>query len=332
MYRLYGLEPGAIEPTMQFVLDAIHVDDRERTLELIAERDRSGASRRMEYRIVRADGAVRYLSIAAERHVNHRGELVLMGTVQDVTDMREMEEQVRHAHRMESVGNLAGGIAHDFNNLLTVINGYSDLLLARMHPADSSRQAVTEIRNAGERAAGLIRNLLTFSRKQIIRPEVVQINDVLTGLKGLLKPMLGENVELHLDLAPQLAGVLLDKAQFEQSVLNLASNARDAMESRQGAFVISTRQTSPTEPGSPAFVEISFRDSGLGMDAETQRHIFDPFFTTKPVGKGTGLGLPSVYGFVRQSGGELLVESAPGAGTRFTMRLPCVASVTESMA
>jgi len=330
VYRLYGLEPGSITPTMDFVVNAIHAEDRERTLELIAERDRSGASRRMEYRIIRADGAVRHFSIAAERHMNARGEPVLMGTVQDVTDMREMEEQVWHSQRMESVGNLAGGLAHDFNNLLTVINGYSELLLTRMATTDPSRTAVAEIRKAGEKATALIRNLLAFSRKQIMRPEVVRINEILTELSGLLNPVLGENVELQFDLAPGLPGVILDRTHFERSILNLASNARDAMHSRGGQFVISTRLAPPAEGESELAVVICFRDSGQGMDAETQRHIFDPFFTTKPAGKGTGLGLASVYGFVRQSGGELRVESEPGAGSLFTMRLPCADSVTGS--
>jgi PAS domain S-box-containing protein len=327
VFRLYGLEPTAITPTMDFVLNAIHPEDRARTLELIAERDRTGASRRMEYRIVRADGAVRHFSVAAERHIGARGEPVLMGTVQDVTGMREMEEQVRHSQQMESVGNLAGGIAHDFNNLLTVINGYSDLLLKRMPQADPSRPAMAEIRKAGERAATLTRNLLAFSRKQVIRPEPVRINDILSELTGLLQPMLGGNVELHLHLSPDLPDALLDRARFEQSVLNLASNAHDAMQTGGGKFAISTRLTAVEHGCSHPWIEIAFRDSGHGMDAETQRRIFDPFFTTKPKGKGTGLGLPSVYGFVRQSGGQLSVESAPGQGTQFTMRLPCVQCV-----
>jgi PAS domain S-box-containing protein len=231
VFRIYGLEPGAIEPSFDYIMSVIVAEDQPRIREMIASADRLRTGRRMEYRINRVDGELRHLRIRAEVQVNRRGDDVLMGTVQDVTEMREMEEKVRHAQRMESVGNLAGGVAHDFNNLLTVINGYSDVLLARLQGSDPARAHVSEIRKAGGRAAELTRNLLSFSRKQMIRPAPVDLNEAVLAMQGLLKPLLGENIGLHYQLMSGLPPAMVDRTQFEQSVMNLASNSRDAMES-----------------------------------------------------------------------------------------------------
>jgi len=320
VFRIYGLAPGEIEPSFDYIMSVILPEDYPRIKEIIEKADKLRTGRRMEYRITRVDGEIRHLRIRAEMQVNRRGEDVLMGTVQVVTETREMEEKVRHAQRMESVGNLAGGVAHDFNNLLTVINGYSDVLLARLKGSDPARAHVTEIRKAGARAAELTRNLLSFSRKQMIRPAPVDLNEAVLGLQGLLKPLLGENIGLHYQLMPGLPPAMLDRTQFEQSLMNLASNSRDAMESG-GNFTLTTR-LSDDSGASQRWVEVLVADTGAGIDKATQKRMFDPYFTTKPQGKGTGLGLASVYGFVRQSGGQIGVESSPGEGTRLTLRFP----------
>jgi signal transduction histidine kinase len=254
-----------------------------------------------------------------------------MGTFEDVTDVREMEEQIRHAQRMESVGNLAGSLAHDFNNLLTVINGYSDLLLARLPEDSSARSAVNEIRKAGAKAADLTGKLLAFSRKEMMHPAPVDINEALLAMEGLLLPILGPRIKLHYDLQPGLPQVFLDQPHLEQSILNLATNSRDAM-SGGGDFTIQTRLAASPGESARSWIEIRVTDTGDGIDPATQKRIFDPFFTTKPKGKGTGLGLAGVYGFVRRSGGIVDVHSAPGAGTTMILRLPPIAQPSDIVA
>ncbi len=246
--------------------------------------------------------------------------------------LRKNEEQLRQAQKMETVGRLAGGVAHDFNNLLTVINGYSDVLLERMKETDPLRRDIGEIRKAGERAAGLTRQLLAFSRKQVLEPREVCLNDVVTGMSSMLRRLIGENIELVTALAPGVAAVVVDPGQVEQVILNLAVNARDAMPSG-GTITISTADVDLRAPESrdgyvlPAgrYTRVGVEDTGYGMDEETKARIFDPFFTTKERGKGTGLGLSSVYGIVKQSKGHILVRSAPGRGASFEVYFPSTA-------
>jgi signal transduction histidine kinase/CheY-like chemotaxis protein len=228
---------------------------------------------------------------------------------------RHSEEQLRQSQKMEAVGQLAGGIAHDFNNLLLAIHGYSELALSQLNGADpATRRYIEEIRSAGERAAALTRQLLAFSRKQVLETQIVDLNGIVTGIESMLRRLLGEDLELVVRLAPELSEVNVDPSQLEQILMNLTVNARDAMPDG-GRVIIETRNEGDQ-------VALVVADTGVGMDAETAAHVFEPFFTTKEPGKGTGLGLSTVYAIVEQSGGHITVESEPHRGTTFTILLP----------
>ena len=257
----------------------------------------------------------------------------LIGISREITALKRLEEQLRQAQKMEALGRLAGGVAHDFNNLLTVINGYSHLLFNRLKADSINRTPVVEIQKAGERAAGLTRQLLAFSRKQVLQPQVVDINILLTELIQLLRRLIGENIELTLISAPTLGLAKLDPGQFEQAIVNLAVNARDAMP--QGGqltletanITVSAEYTELHPELTPGpYVCVTMRDSGLGMDEATKARIFEPFFTTKGPGQGTGLGLAMVYGFVKQSDGQIEVVSKLNEGTTFKLYLPVAAT------
>jgi two-component system cell cycle sensor histidine kinase/response regulator CckA len=250
--------------------------------------------------------------------------------------LRQVGEQLRHAQKMESVGTLAGGIAHDFNNLLTAIIGYSELVLSRLDKANPIRAKIEEIHNAGERAVSLTRQLLAFSRKQTLEAKVIDLNSIVAGMSKLIHRLIGEDIEQVMDLAPDLGQVKADSGQIEQVIMNLAVNARDAMP-HGGKLLIHTanvdadisyvRQDLSVKPG--PYVMLAVSDSGCGMDEEIRSHIFEPFFTTKEKGKGTGLGLCTVYGIVKQNGGDILVDSQPGRGTTVKIYLPRVEVVAE---
>ncbi len=253
-----------------------------------------------------------------------------IGVAVDVTERQRLEAQLRHSQKMEAIGQLAGGVAHDFNNLLTAILGYSDVLATRFAPSDPMREAVDTIRRAGESAATLTRQLLAFSRRQVIQPRATCLNDVVGEVATLLRRVIGENVTLHTVLAGHLSHVWADPEQFQQVLLNLAVNARDAMPDG-GSLTIETANATIDDdyalrhritPVPGAYVRIAVTDSGHGMDAETRARVFEPFFTTKAPGKGTGLGLATVYGIVKQSGGYVWVYSEPGRGTTFKIYLP----------
>jgi two-component system, cell cycle sensor histidine kinase and response regulator CckA len=246
--------------------------------------------------------------------------------------LRETEAQLRQAQKMEAVGRLAGGIAHDFNNLLTVIRGYSELLLGRLEPADAMRKDMEEVKKAADRASGLTRQLLAFSRRQFIAAKVLDLNALVANMDGMLRRLVGEDiVELNAELSSSAGAIKADSGQVEQIIMNLVVNARDAMP-KGGRLTIETRDVTIGEevhldavgvaPG--PYVLLAVRDNGHGMDAETRSHLFEPFFTTKEKGKGTGLGLSTVYGIVKQSGGSITVESAPGRGTTFRIYFPRV--------
>ncbi len=258
------------------------------------------------------------------------GKRLMHTAGRDATARVRLEEQLRQAQKMEAVGQLAGGVAHDFNNLLTVISGNCELLLSDTPADDPRRGSLADIRSASERAASLTRQLLAFSRKQILEPRLVDVHEVVTGIEKMLRRLIGEDVDLQTDLAADPSWVKVDPGQLEQVVMNLVVNARDAMP-RGGRITIRTRSVDPAasvdleETGKRARrprVVISISDTGSGIPPEVKAHLFEPFFTTKVAGKGTGLGLATVYGIVKQSGGDIAVESEPGRGATFTVVLP----------
>jgi signal transduction histidine kinase/CheY-like chemotaxis protein len=253
----------------------------------------------------------------------------IQGIGRDVTERRRLEEQLRQAQKMDAIGRLAGGVAHDFNNLLTVIQGRADLLLAQMAPGDRLREPLELIHRTAGRAADLTQRLLAFGRRQVLRPRVLDLGAVLHDLAPMLRSLVREDIELSLEMAPGIVRVRADPGQLEQVVVNLVVNARDAMP-RGGRVSIALAVTADGDPGRPSAerqrpqAALRFSDTGDGMDAETRARVFEPFFTTKDVGKGTGLGLATVYGIVTQSGGRVTVESDLGRGTTFTVLLPIV--------
>jgi PAS domain S-box-containing protein len=282
-------------------------------------------------------GDYRVAEFAATAQVRDDRLVGILGIARDVTERLQLEQQFRQAQKMEAVGRLAGGIAHDFNNILTAITGYVDLLLEDLAAKDPRRQDAEEIRKAADRAAGLTRQLLAFSRQQVLQPRVVDLNALVSELEKMLRRLLGEDVTLATRLVAGLGRVRADPGQLEQVVMNLAVNARDAMP-RGGKLTIETADVAfdatsaaehyPAPPGAYAMLAVS--DTGTGMDPETQAHLFEPFFTTKEKGKGTGLGLATVYGIVKQSGGFIWVYSDLGVGSTFKIYLPRVEAAADS--
>ena len=258
---------------------------------------------------------------------------------QDVTERRQLEQQLRQSQKMEAIGQLAGGVAHDFNNLLTAILGYSDLLATEVGEKSPLLESIDEIRKAGERAASLTRQLLAFSRRQVLEPKVLDLNALIVNLEKMLRRLIGEDVQLITVLDRAVGHVRADAGQIEQVILNLAVNARDAMP-KGGTLTIETQDVELDEayarnhvtvrPGS--YVMLAVTDTGEGMSTETKSHLFEPFFTTKGQGKGTGLGLATVYGIVKQSGGYVWVYSELGRGTAFKVYLPRVEGTVEAIA
>jgi PAS domain S-box-containing protein len=296
----------------------------------ILQRHSGGVGRATGLKHRTRDGAIIDVEVTFD-DLDFEGRRARLALVEDVTEQRRLEDQLRQAQKMEAVGQLAGGIAHDFNNLLTAIVGYATLLDRSLAPETAERQDVREILGAARRAAGLTQQLLAFSRKQVLRPAVLDVNIVVRDMERMLHRVIGEHIELVTVLAPGAAPVLADSGQLQQVILNLAVNARDAMP-RGGRLTIETqpaqldetftRGVPDAQPGE--YVCLRVTDSGIGMTSDTMAHIFEPFFTTKEVGKGTGLGLATVYGIVRQSGGLIDVDSAVGRGTTFRIYLPRV--------
>ena len=246
----------------------------------------------------------------------------------DITERKHLEEQLLHSQKMDAIGRLAGGLAHDFNNLITAINGFSDLLLMNLHRGDPLRHHVDEIKKAGQRAASLTRQLLAFSRKQVLQPKVLDLNRVVSDMDQMLRRLIGEDIELETNLAPDLWCVKADPGQIEQVIMNLVVNARDAMPEGGKLLIVSSNVNgtgsgrNQTEQSSSDYVMLRVTDTGSGIDTDTMSQIFEPFFTTKGKGKGTGLGLSTVYGIVEQSGGHISVNSELGQGATFEIYLP----------
>jgi PAS domain S-box-containing protein len=288
----------------------------------------------------RKDGAILTVQLSVRAVRGGEGRVSYYETiVRDVTEQRRLQAQLVQAVKMEAVGRLAGGIAHDFNNLLTAIVGSAELMLDSLGPAAPERVEAQEIHAAAFRAADLTRQLLAFSRQQVLAPKVVDLNEVVAGMERMLQRLIGEDIGLATSLAPDLGAVRADVSQLEQVIVNLAVNARDAMP-RGGKLTIETANAEidaayAREHGVPGAagpcVLLAVSDTGSGMDAETQARIFEPFFTTKPAGKGTGLGLATVYGIVKQSGGLIWVYSEVGHGTAFKVYLPRVEDAVESV-
>ncbi|MGH9722927.1 MAG: response regulator, partial [Bryobacteraceae bacterium] len=261
----------------------------------------------------------------------------IIAVVADITQRKQLEEQLRQSQKMDAVGKLAGGMAHDFNNLMTIVTGYSEMALKQLGRTHALTHPVEEVKKAGERAASLTRQLLAFSRRQLLQPRVVSLNKVVSEMRDMLQRLVGEDITLEASLDAGLWNVRLDPGQVEQVIMNLAANARDAMP-RGGRLTISTQNLQLSAPVAAAgstlspgsYVVLTVSDTGIGMDARTQARIFEPFFTTKAIGQGTGLGLSTVYGIIQQSSGAISVFSEPGRGSVFCMYFPRTTEKSES--
>jgi PAS domain S-box-containing protein len=326
--KLHGVPTGTFAGTMDAYLRCIHPDDRQHVRETLARISQHGGEAEFEYRTESTDHTERWVRASARYLVDNDGVVTRgAGITVDVTERRNLEAQLQQSQKMEAIGLLAGGIAHDFNNMLTTIIGYSGLLLDGLPEGDPRRGELEQIHRAGLRSADLTRQLLAFSRKQILTPTVLRVGEVVSNVTTMLRRLIGERIQLSTAVADRHS-VKADAGQLEQVLVNLVVNARDAMPDG-GALTIETtdvvvstrvRGQEFVEPGSYAVITV--RDTGVGMDAATQARVFEPFFTTKAKGRGTGLGLATVYGIVKQSGGYVVVSSQPGAGSSFSVYLP----------
>src|SRR5438309_8266928 len=334
--RMLGYESAADVLGLDMARD-VYADaaERQRLVERDTYSDRQYDS--VEATWKRRDGRLLTVQLSVRAVRNRAGQVEYYETfVRDVTNQRRLQQQVLQSQKMEAVGRRAGGIAHDFSNLLTVSTSYSDLLLEDLAPGDAKRDDVEQVRKAADGAAALTRQLLAFSRQQVVEPRVVSLNTVVEGLQKILRRVIGEDIELATTLAPDLGAVRADVGQLEQVLMNLAVNARDAMPTG-GRLTIETANVELDDvyarenglAGGGRFVMLAVTDDGMGMDAATRTQIFEPFFTTKELGKGTGLGLATLYGIVKQAGGFIWVYSEPGQGTSFKIYLPEVDATAE---
>lgn len=337
--RLYGFSERDLAADMAHCLERVHPEDRATVQLALKEALRTGGPYVCDHRALLPDGTVRIMHGLGEVVMDERGKPVrIIGTTQDVTEaeraeaaLRRSEDRLRQSQKMEAVGRLAGGVAHDFNNLLTVINGYTAMSLKEMGKDHSLRKNTEEIQAAAERAASLTGQLLAFSRKQVLQPRIISLNDTVTGMEKMLRRLIGEDIELCTIFDPDLDHVKADPGQFEQVILNLAVNARDAMP-RGGKLTIQTANVTLDQKTRfrnrdldvGHYVMVAITDTGIGMTEEVKAHLFEPFFTTKGIGRGTGLGLATCYGIICQSDGDIRVYSEPNCGTTFKIYLPRV--------
>ena len=313
----------------------IHPDDLP-TVMTAEERSAQGEPFQAEFRIRRKDGREVWLSDTGVIVKGSDAHPVMEGILVDITERKALETQLLQSRKMEAVGRLAGGIAHDFNNLLTIISGYTELAVSRPHLPGDARSDIERIENAAGRAAGLVRQLLAFSRKQVLQPKILDLNQIVLNLDTLLRRLIDERIDMVTRVSNDLGHVKADPAQIEQVIMNLVVNARDAMPDG-GRLILETSNVDldsnyavdhvSVKPG--RYVMLAVSDTGVGMDAQTVAHIFEPFFTTKESGRGTGLGLSTVYGIVKQSGGYIWVYSEPNRGSSFKVYLPRVDEVVE---
>lgn len=338
MLRIFEFPPDGGAPSRKAFMDRVHEEDREWLRDVRSAAFTALAPSGFVYRLVLPEGRIKHVQERIQTTLDEKGVPVrVVGTLQDITDRKiqeeersQLEAQLVQSQKMESVGRLAGGVAHDFNNLLTAILGYSEIALLRSDPSDIPlREAVNQIRKAGERAKDLTRQLLAFGRKQTLEIRPLNLNDTVKNIEKMLRRLIGEDIEICTALSGDAALVKADPTQVEQIMMNLAVNARDAMP-RGGTLTIETRNlfldddyvARYPEVHAGAYVMLTVMDTGCGMTAETQSLIFEPFFTTKDPGKGTGLGLAMVYGIVKQHNGHITVQSELGQGSVFRIFLP----------
>ena len=328
--RLTGFAPSEVYAMEQQAwLERVHPDDEERFQQMARKHgaEAAGDYFDLEYRFRRKDGVWIWLWHRVIGVYERNGERYSDGLISDITQRRKLEESLRQAQKMEAVGQLTGGIAHDFNNILGTILANSEFLIDELGEKDPRLEDANEIKLAAQRAAALTRQLLAFSRKQVLELRVTELNPIISNVERMLRRLIGEDIELSVRLCNDLGKVQIDQGQIEQVLLNLAVNARDAMP-RGGKLLIETAnvgfETRSGGVGPGHYVVITVTDTGVGMDAETQQRIFEPFFTTKELGKGTGLGLATSHGIVAQSGGYITVYSELGRGTAFKVYLPRV--------
>ncbi|MEX2245106.1 MAG: PAS domain S-box protein [Dehalococcoidia bacterium] len=330
MYRILGVDPAGPPIDLSDISRLFTPDSVRDVTDAVERAVRTGESWILDLEAVRPDGAHSWVSSHGVVELDEGGAVVkIRGTMQDVTEQRRLEADLRQAQRLEGVGQLAGGLAHDFNNLLTAIRGYAELVRRNLGSDEKSSADVDQVILAADRAAELTRQLLAFSRRQVLQPRVVDPAAIVAGIAPLLRRLLGEHVELVTHAAPGLGRVKVDPSQFEQVILNLAVNARDAMPDG-GTLTIETMNVeldaayatnhADAQPGPHVALIVS--DTGTGIEEATRSRIFEPFFTTKEPGEGTGMGLATVYGIVKQSGGSIYVYSEPGHGTSFKVYLP----------
>ncbi len=338
------MDKAEFNGTLSDFLDTVHPDDANALMEKAYLAISSGTIFELDYRIVQGNGVIRWVaSVGRTKYSASQEPLQVVGTVQDITarkqaaaEQEKLETQLRQAQKLESIGRLAGGVAHDFNNLLTVMAGYTHIAQSRLTADDPLQKTLAHIQRANERAAKLTHQLLAFSRKQMLAPAALDLNALTKNLQHMLARLIGEDITLSTRLQPTLWLITADASQIEQVIINLVVNARDAMPTG-GHLTIETNNLDIDDeylsrhlhldvPVGPA-VSLTVSDTGHGMNDEIKAHIFEPFFTTKEAGKGTGLGLATVYGIIKQSGGDIVVHSKPGTGALFQLIFPASKAV-----
>ncbi|MFN7917836.1 MAG: PAS domain S-box protein [Vicinamibacterales bacterium] len=317
---------GASELVGRSFFDVIHPDDRAAAATSFGE-TLAGSRQKREFRVLDKQGHIRFVRSSNRVSFRNGHPTMVSGVLIDLTEQQRTQEQLRAAGRLEAVGRLAGGVAHDFNNLLVAINGFAEMALMDTPDGSQLHADLSEIVRAGNRAAALTAQLLAFSRNQVLRPDSVDLNEIVGTMEPMLRRLIGEDIELCIHCEPDIPNVRIDPGHLEQVIMNLVVNARDAMP-RGGVLEIATSRSGfpaqelPSTIAPDGIAVLTVSDSGMGMDEQVRSQIFEPFFTTKPLGQGTGLGLAMVYGFVKQSGGAISVRSAPGEGATFRIAIP----------